>query len=149
MRGFASKVTLVLLLLFIFLMIFAESVVGNALRDQYEMLTIAQELKDEIIDSGVVTEAMLKEFEARIAGYSSVVAYDITREMLVVEPDTMNSGEHVPSYIKTDDISHFNQGDHVTVHIYELSLGSTMFTVQNLFSVFVPKLDATFTGRVR
>lgn len=149
MKGVVGRVLAIVMFLLYLLVMYSESVVLQEISDQREIISATDEFVDKIIDSREVTDAMISEYEARLASFNSVVTYEVTREMRVLEPDSLHNGEHVPSYIVADTNTRYNQGDLVVVHVKERNYGSGMGIVNSLFNVFVPKLDLRIADRVR
>lgn len=149
MKGIGGRAFAIVMFFLYLLVMYSEAVVSQELSDQREIISATDEFVDKIIDSREVTDAMVREYEARLASYSSLVTYEVSREMRVLEPDSMNSGEHVPSYIVADTNTRYNQGDLVVVRVKERNYGSGMSFVHSIFSIFVPKLDIRIADRVR
>ena len=99
MKGIGGRAFAIVMFFLYLLVMYSEAVVSQELSDQREIISATDEFVDKIIDSREVTDAMVREYEARLASYSSLVTYEVSREMRVLEPDSMNSGEHVPDIL--------------------------------------------------
>ncbi len=117
--------------------------------DSRAIVSVVNNFIDEVVDSREITDSMLRQFNADLAQYSIAVDYEIIRERRVIDPDPLNPGEYYPSMVVTDDNRHYEQGDHITVHIYEVGTSASASIAYRLARVTQPRLDYTFSARVR
>lgn len=105
---------------------------------------------DSVVDSRHITDSMLKELNSKLASYSILFDYEITREMRVVDYDPSNKNTKTATYwIVADDNRNYLQGDHITVRIFKVGHSSSSMVSSRLASIFIPDLDYTFSARVR
>ena len=107
------------------------------------------EFVDGVIDSRQITEAELRAFNAEMQSFGMTMDYTITREMRSVDPDPLNPGEYVRTYIPTDNNYVYNQGDHITLHVWSIGYSSSTSLSHSITSMFVKPFDETITARIR
>lgn len=128
---------------------FANMLVNQELQDRRNVIADVDNFVDSVVDSRQITEPMLKEFNTKLASYSLVLDYEIKREVLAIEPDPLHEGDWYPSYVVTDDNMHYNQGDHISVHVRNIGYNSAISLGHSLCGIVLGDLDETITARVR
>lgn len=107
------------------------------------------EFVDGVIDSREITDSELKEFNSKIQSYGMTMDYTITREMRSVDPDPINPGEYVRTYIPTEKNMKYNQGDHIILRVHALGYSSSSSLAHSLVGMFVEDFDETIVARIR
>lgn len=104
---------------------------------------------DSITDGRVNSDADQKAFEAKLASYGMVLDYEVTRQARTVNPDPFSQDDYYVSYVEMDDTTHFEKGDKVTVHVWQVSGTTTGNIARRIAGIFSRDLDFTITARVR
>lgn len=104
---------------------------------------------DGVVDSRKITDAELKEFNAKIQTYGMTMDYSVTREMRSVDPDPLAPGEYVRTYIPTSDWKTYNQGDHIVLRVRAIGYSSSVGLAHSLIGMFVEDFDETIVARIR
>lgn len=128
---------------------FAISVTTAEMLDRRSAFMVMCEFVDGVIDSRQITDSELRDFNAKIQSYGMTVDYTITREMRSVDPDPLNPGGYVRTYIPTDNNRVYNQGDHITLHVKSIGYSSSTALAHSLTNMFVEPFDETITARIR
>lgn len=134
------------------LLIVAPFVERSAQKEALDSKAIVSDINnfiDEVVDSRMITDNMLKQLNSKLASYSILVDYEIIREKRAVNPDPKNPGEYYSSLIVVDDNMTYEQGDHITVHVYKIGNSSTSVVSARLAQIFIPEFDYKFSARVR
>lgn len=145
--GTVLSIFLVVLLLIVTPMYYI-SIVQWA-RAENEMMSEVSELIDKVIDTRVLTTDMLADFNLSLAAKPLNYRATITRESMVVNPDPNNPGKTYSTYVITDNIAEWKQGDIITITVE--MFGESMFTVisSRLLGLRTSKDTFTLSGRVR
>lgn len=140
-----------ILLIFMLLVLapFIEYSAQKESMDSRAIVSVVNNFIDEVVDSREITDNMLKQLNSDLASYSVMVDYEIIREKRVIDPDPLNPGEYYPSLVVADDNRHYEQGDHITVRVYAVGTTASATIAYKLAHVVTPKLDYTFSARVR
>lgn len=150
MKGFIGKFV-ALILLFIGLVVtpFVNTAVTEENANRISMLYDITSFVDEVVDSRQITDSMLKSFNTKISSYGIPVDYKITREMLDIEPDPLHTGEYYPAYIATDSNRSYNQGDHITIHVYSSGNSTPMTLANRVANIYAGEVDIEISARIR
>lgn len=104
---------------------------------------------DAIIDGRVNSDADRKAFESKLASYGLLLDYEIIRYSRSVNPDPLSGDSYYVTYIQMDDITTFNKGDKIELHVYQLSGSTTGNIARRLTGMFMRNFDVRITARVR
>lgn len=116
---------------------------------QEQSLSYTRNLIDEVIDSRQLTESTLQNFYLNIGSASSNLSAEIIRETKVVNPDPLKPGSTYVAYLANDDIYNYNQGDLITVHVYQVGSSLTERIAMSALNLKISSIDFTLTMRVR
>lgn len=145
--GIVFSIFLVVLLLVITPMYYI-SIVQWA-RSENEMMSEVSELIDKVIDTKILTTDMIADFNLSLAAKPLNYRATIARESMVVNPDPNNLGQTYSTYVITDNISEWKQGDIITITVE--MIGESMFTTisSRILGLCTNKDTFTLAGRVR
>lgn len=119
-------------------------------RNDYEiMYNECRNLTDRIIDTREYTEEMEEDFNLAVASTNNTFTASVTREVKMVNPDPLNPGSTYTSYMVTDDIRTYKQGDLVTVTIKQVGLSPLQTIASRILGQVYYTSDITYTARVR
>ena len=121
----------------------------NEMLDRRMIMNNITDFIDEVIDSRTVSDAALSELNVSLASYGITVDYEITRYRISIDPDPLKGDAYTINYVVSDDLSKFNKGDKVSVHVYTVGYSSTQSLAHKLTGMFVKDLDETITARIR
>lgn len=140
-----------LIIAFVLLVVapFTIAVTSSEMLDRRSAFMTMCQFVDGVIDSRTITTQELKEFNAELQSYGMTMDYTIQREIRTVNPDPLNSGEYVTTYTPASDIHHYNQGDHVILHVKSLGYSSSASLAHSILGMFIKPFDETITARVR
>ena len=140
-----------ILVAFILLVVapFVVTVTTNEMIDRRAAFMTMCDFVDGVIDSRAITENELREFNSELQSYGMTMDYTIMREMRSVDPDPLNPGDYVRTYIPTDDYMHYNQGDHIILHVKSLGYSSSSSLAHSLAGMYIDPFDETIVARIR
>jgi len=123
--------------------------VHQHLKSETEMMSEVAEFIDEVRDTRVLTDDMIADFNLALAAKTNNYTATITRRIKVTNPDPLNPGEVRSTYMVTDNISTWEQGDIIIVEVE--SFGQTPFSVitSRLMGLNVGNSEFRLAGRVR
>jgi hypothetical protein len=118
-------------------------------RSQSEVMSDTTELVDKVVDTRVLTEDMRADFNLALASKVYNYRATIMRETKIINPDPLLTGETYTTYVVTDNLSEWEQGDIITVEVEET--GGNMFRViaQGLLGLNIDDNSFRFTARIR
>lgn len=118
-------------------------------RTQHQVLSEARNLVDEVIDSRELSASRLADFNLALAAQSVTFKSTIIREVKIVNPDPANPGRTYTTYLVTEDVNHYQQGDLITVKIEQIAPSNLEIISQRLLGIYPKSDDIILTGRVR
>lgn len=74
---------------------------------------------------------------------------DIERYVRTVDPDPVHEEEISVSYVYSDDISTFNQGDKIKVRVHAINYTGAQRLLRSSIGLWLPGIDYSLAGRVR
>lgn len=104
-------------------------------------------LIDKVTDTGELSEITLADFYLGCNAYGVITDVDIERNIKVINPD--GKGSTVTTYIKSDKIDEWNQGDIITVRVRAIDYTGAQKILWYLINLAVPRMDITLSGGVR
>lgn len=140
-----------LLVAFVLIVIapFVVTVTSNEMIDRRAAFMTMSQFVDGVIDSRTITDQELKEFNAELQSYGMTMDYTIEREIRSVNPDPLNPGQYVRTYVPTDDTRKYNQGDHIILRVRSLGYSSSASLAHSIIGMFIEPFDETITARIR
>lgn len=103
---------------------------------------------DEVIDTGEVSDTLLTDFQLGCNSHGPIIQIEIVRYVKTIDPDPINGGTYT-TYVVADDITHYNQGDHIQVTVKTIGYSGTQRMVMSTVGIMLPKFECTLAGRVR
>lgn len=103
---------------------------------------------DSVVDGRMITESEIRELNTSLAAHGMLLDYEISRYVRSVNPNPAGDG-YVISYIEMDDINHYNKGDKISIHVYEVSHAATSTLSHRLTGIYLRDFDLTLTARIR
>lgn len=117
--------------------------------DQEVCIVEARNLVDKIIDTRSFTSEMESDFNIALASMNGTYTAEVTHEIMMVNPDPTNPGGTYTSYVITNDLENWNQGDYVTVTIRPVGLSFLQAVSLKLLGASYTTQPVTFKARVR
>ena len=153
MTGFINRM-LGLFIAFV-LLVFVPMLISICLSDlkmQRGTLNEVANLIEKVTDTGVLTDAWLKDFYTGMSSHGAKTDIKITRQELVVNPlnpDATGNFETYSTYTPNEDIMKWNQGDIIQVEVHYLSESGIQRVVYSILKMFIPENDFKLAGMVR
>ena len=104
---------------------------------------------DTVVDGRMVSDSELREFNANMAKYGAIYDYKIHHYKRSVNPDPVTGNTYSVSFVEVDDWKNYEKGDKISVHIWEMSPGTTTRLSHRLTGLFIRDFDLTITARIR
>lgn len=123
--------------------------VHSNIKAYHEMMNDTRDFVDGVIDSGQITDQMRADYNMALASHQIIYAAQIYRQVKVVNPDPINSGQTITSWVVVDDSSTFNTGDRITVICEPVSVGPYQAIAQMLLSLPADSNKIQISARVR
>lgn len=114
-----------------------------------EVIADTRNLIDEVIDTRVLTDDMMADYNLSLAAKSNYYRATITREVKVVNPDPLNPGKTHTNYMVVDDITNWNKGDLITVKVEQVGTNYFRTISRAMLGLDIQSNDIQMTGRVR
>lgn len=139
------------LIAFILLFIapFTWATLSNEMVARRTIMNEMQTFIDETIDSRQVTDAQLEDLYLGISGLGPVLDVEVSRYVRVVDPDPKIDGGIYTTYVYSDDNRVYNQGDKVKLRVHAIGYTGTQKVLRSTIGAWLPKIDYTFSARVR
>lgn len=149
MRDIPGKVIWVIVFFMILISFYSITTSEVTMLDKRALYIDICDFVDGVVDSRQITESELREFNAKIASYGFTVDYTISRLVRSVNPDPLNSGEYVTTWIEVDDNMNYNQGDKIVVHVWQVGNTRSQNVLSGIISQWVPRFDEQVPARIR
>ena len=150
MHDIPGKVIGILLSFFLVVVApFAVTVTTTEMLNRRDAYMTMCDFVDGVVDSRQITNAELKEFNAKIQTYGMTMDYSVTREIRSVDPDPINQGKYIRTYIPTSEWKTYNQGDHIVLRVRAIGYSSSVGLAHSLIGMFVDDFDETIVARIR
>lgn len=149
MRDIIGKALWILAFFYLLLVLFTITTAEDEMLDRRALFADMCNFVDGVVDSGEVTEAELRQFNADIATYGYTLDYEIERYIRSVDPDPLNPGEYIPTWIRADYTGHFNQGDKIVLHVWSIGQTPARTIARHLIPFYIEDFDRRVPARVR
>ena len=104
---------------------------------------------DEVTDTAVLDEKHVADLYLACSAYGPLVDVQILRYAKVVNPDPKSPGDTYMTYVGSDDIYHWNQGDLLKVKVTEVGPTGLASFLYSVFGLNMAPVDFTLAGRIR
>lgn len=104
---------------------------------------------DEVTDTAVLDEKHVADLYLACSAYGPLVDVQILRYAKVVNPDPKNPGDTYMTYVGSDDIYSWNQGDLLKVKVTEVGPTGLASFLYSVFGLNMAPVDFTLAGRIR
>lgn len=118
-------------------------------KSESEIMSDTSNLIDKVIDTRVLTDDMLADYNISVAAKAIKYRTVITRETKVVNPDPLNPGNTYTTYVLVDDTSIWKQGDIITITVEPISDSIYNRVSRSMLGLSVDSDGFTLSGRVR
>jgi hypothetical protein len=148
MTSFVTKIMGVLLVFLLFVIVpFTVNSLDQDLTAKRSILNEITNFIDKVTDTGEVNDIMLADFYLGCSSYGPVVDVKIDRFIKIVNPD--GSGGTYTTYVLSDEISEWNQGDIVNVKVTAIDYSGAQRLMQYFLKLITPKPEFELAGMVR
>ena len=121
----------------------------NQVAAQEQALAYARNLIDEVIDTRKLSEDTLEDFYLDMGSVSSNLSARIYRETRIINPDPLVPGKTYTTFMHSDDIHNYNQGDRFIVEVEQIGSSFMEKLAFLLMNLHVEGINFTLVGRVR
>lgn len=149
MSSLPNKVLWTIVIVLAFISFYSITVAEGTLLDKRQLYIDMCDFVDSVVDSREITESELRAFNTKIESYGFTVDYSIERLIRSVDPDPLNPGEYVTTWIAVDDNMHYNQGDKIVLHVWSLGNSTAQNATVGIFNFFTGSFDRQVPARIR
>lgn len=149
MRDIPGKVLWLIVIVFAFISFYSITVAEGTLLDKRQLFLDMCDFADSVVDSREITESELRTFNTKIESYGFTVDYTVERLIRSVDPDPLNPGEYITTWVPVDDNMHYNQGDKVVIHVWSIGNSTSQNATAGIFNFYVGKFDRQIAARIR
>lgn len=103
----------------------------------------------EVADTRTLTDSQLENFYIGLSATSLNVDADIVKYVKIINPDPKNPGSTYTTYMATESLSEWKQGDVIKVTVKSVAANRVTAFVQNVVGMLLPEFEYTEAGRVR
>ena len=149
MFGFINKILGVVLSFIMIIIMLATVMVSEQLTARRSIIAEVTNFIDEVTDTGILNEKHASDLYLACSAYGPVCDVQILRYSKVVNPDPKSPGDTYITYVTTDDIYQWNQGDLVKVKVTEIGATGLASFLYNSFGLTLSPINFTLAGRIR
>lgn len=119
-------------------------------RSTNQVMYETRHLVDSVIDTRTLTKQMLSDYNLALASTSEYFVAEVIHETKIIDPDP-NVGPNATraTYVVTEDIQNYKQGDLITVRVKCVSSNSFQTIAQTLLGTRITKSNLISCGKVR
>lgn len=107
-----------------------------------------QNFIDKVEDTGQITDQDLSDLYVNTSVNGVTMSIDVTRDILTMYPTDALSGDTKVVYVESTDISKFNKGDRVNVHVQAVDYTPAQRLQWILLNLYTGKIDINLSGVV-
>ena len=149
MNGIVNKIIGVVLCMGLVLLMLCNVMVATELHARRSIVAEATNFLDKVTDTGYLDEKQLQDLYLGINGYGPVCDVEVTRFARVIEPDPKRPGQTYITYMVTDNIFLWNQGDLCKVKVVETGYTALSYFIYSVLGMSLEPVEFAFTGRIR
>lgn len=116
---------------------------------QSQALAYTKAVVDEVIDTKVLTDEAVKDYNLNMASLSNTYKTVISRQVKIINPDPANPGKTHSTYVTVDDNTKYDQGDLIVIKVVPVAKNTAQAVSQAIMGMFTPVSGFTIPGRVR
>lgn len=147
MNGAVSKFIGIVLIFFMALAMFGHAILSEQVLMRRSIVAEVTNLIDEVTDTGVLDDTRIADFYLGCASYGPLVDVEIIRYVRIINPKP-GGGTYV-SYVVSDDITNWSEGDLIKVVVNEIGPTNFASFLYNICSLSLSPIDFSLAGRVR
>ena len=149
MYGFINKILGVVLCFILIIIMLVNVMVSDQLQARRSIVAEVTNFVDEVTDTAVLDEKHVADLYLACSAYGPLVDVQILRYAKVVNPDPKNPGDTYMTYVGSDDIYSWNQGDLLKVKVTEVGPTGLASFLYSVFGLNMAPVDFTLAGRIR
>lgn len=149
MNGLINKIIGVILVLVLMVLMLSNVMVAQQLEARRSIIAEVTNFVDEVTDTGNLNERDVTDLKMAVNAYGPSCNVDIYRYTRVVEPIPGQNGKTQTSYVISDNIYNWNQGDLVKVHVEEVGFTGLSFFLYATLHLSLKPVDFGLAGRIR
>lgn len=116
---------------------------------QSQALAYTKAVVDEVIDTKVLTDEAIKDYNLNMSSLPNTYKAVISRQVKIINPDPVNPGKTKSTYVTVDDNTKYDQGDLIVIKVVPVAKNIAQAASQALMGLFTPVNGFTIPGRVR
>ena len=149
MYGFVNKILGVVLCFAMMVIMICSVMLSDQIQARRSIVAEVTNFLDEVTDSGNLTERQVADLYLACSSYGPTTDVQLLRYVKVVNPDPKNPGSTYTTYVGSDDIYTWNQGDILKVKVTEIGYSGIASFVYNTLGILLAPVEFTLAGRVR
>lgn len=149
MNGFISKILGVIMCFIMIVLMLANVMVSMQLQARRSIVAEVTNFVDEVTDTGTLDEKHVADLYLACSAYGPMCDVQILRYCKVVNPDPKNTGSTYTTYVGSEDIYNWNQGDVLKVKVTEVGPTGLSSFLYRVLGLSMGSVDFSLAGRVR
>lgn len=149
MYGFINKILGVVLCFILIVLMLSTVMVSEQVQARRSIVAEVTNFVDEVTDTGVLDEKHAADLYLACSTYGPIVDVQILRYVKVVNPDPKNPGDTYLTYVGSEDIYQWNQGDLLKVKVVEVGPTGLSSFLYRIFGLTMAPVDFSLAGRIR
>lgn len=149
MYGFINKMLGVILCFFMIVLMLSNVMVSDQVQARRSIVAEVTNFVDEVTDTAVLDEKHVADLYLACSAYGPLVDVQILRYVKVVNPDPKSPGDTYMTYVASEDIYKWNQGDLLRVKVKEVGPTGLSSFLYRVFGLYMAPVDFTLAGRIR
>lgn len=149
MYGFINKILGVIMCFIMILIMLSTVMVSDQVQARRSIVAEVTNFVDEVTDTGVLDEKHVADLYLACSAYGPITDVQILRYVKVVNPDPKNPGSTYMTYVGSEDIYQWNQGDLLKVKVVEVGPTGLASFLYRVFGLNMAPVDFSLAGRIR
>lgn len=149
MYGFINKILGVVLCFLLTILMLSSVMVSDQVQARRSIVAEVTNFIDEVTDTGVLDEKHVADLYLGCSAYGPVVDVQVLRYVKVVNPDPQHPGETYTTYVGSENIYQWNQGDLIKVKVVEVGPSGLTTFLYRVFGLSMAPVDFSLAGRIR
>ena len=149
MYGFINKLLGVVMCFIMIVIMLANVMVSDQIQARRSIVAEVTNFVDEVTDTGSLNKKHAADLYLACSAYGPVVDVQILRYVKVVNPDPANPGSTYTTYVGSENIYMWNQGDILKVKVTEVGPTGFASFLYNVLGLTMAPVDFSLAGRIR
>lgn len=149
MYGFINKILGVVLCFILIVLMLSAAMMSEQVQARRSIVAEVTNFVDEVTDTGVLDERHVADLYLACSAYGPITDVQILRYVKVVNPDPKEPGSTYMTYVASENIYQWNQGDILKVNVKEVGPTGLAGFLYRIFGLTMAPVDFTLAGRIR